>query len=142
MTPDDLEDFMREKGIGYRLPYIGSFATADHIWLIAEFLREPPANLFKHTKHTGDLVKSVFEERWPFYETLVGMSKSQAWDKIVEGREFSGEQGRAAIRGYIDLILDGLLPTPVSTSSVCEPLECFECPKFCERTGEQIANYL
>ena len=143
MTPDDLEDFMREKGIGYRLPYIGSFATADHIWLIADFLGEPASNLFEHTVHVDDFGKATFEERWPFYETRIGMSKSQAWGKIVEGREFKGQRGGSkAIRRNIDMILEGLVGTTVSTSSVCEPLECLRCPNICERTGEQIARYL
>ena len=105
---------------------------------IADYLGVPRSDLFELTRYTSEYVRAIFKELWPRYEHQVDLSEQVAWQKVYEGREFKGQDGHEAIRGYVKLILEGLLPSTTNffTSGCTYPdCECLSSGLRCDKTG-------
>ena len=133
---EDLKCFMEKRGISYPLELLDAFAEPDHIYLIAGFLRVPASVLFEVTNHDTHYARAVFDEEWPRYKIEAGMSRDEAWKRIVQGRDFKGVKSRATIRRDVQLVLDGLRP-PSTMALGCQLPDC-SCTTRCRVTGRML----
>ena len=129
-----LQYFLSDHGISYPVAYLSVLAGPSDIYLIARFLGIPASALFEATKHKAHFMMAVFEEEWPSIEGRVQMSKSEAYRRILQDREFRGESNE--LRRQIRLTLQGLI-APKRRMLHCEYPDCSDddCILRCKIMG-------
>ena len=129
-----LQYFLSDHDISCPVAYLGALAEPSDIYLIARFLGIPASALFEATKHKAHFMMAVFEEEWPSIEGRVQMSKSEAYRRILQDREFRGESNE--LRRQIRLTLQGLI-APKRRMLHCEYPDCSDddCILRCKIMG-------
>ena len=135
MTESILQEAMVGRGIPYDPPYMDLYADADDIRVIADILQVPSSNLFEVTAMKDELVRALFEENWPRYESRADISRREAYERVVDS-EFRGDLGNSAVRGRVELVLKALVP-PSEKVYECYP-DCADCITRCKMTGRMI----
>ena len=129
-----LQYFLSDHDISYPVAYLGALAEPSDIYLIARFLGIPASALFEAPEHKAHFMMAVFEEEWPSIEGRVQMSKSEAYRRILQDREFRGESNE--LRRQIRLTLQGLI-APKRRMLHCEYPDCSDddCILRCKIMG-------
>ena len=128
-----LQELMAERGFKYGPMYMDSFAYPDDIRILAEILQVPSSVLFEATSYLDELVDAVFEEEWLKYKGRVGITKQEAYKRVIES-EYRWIPSQSTVRSQIKLVLEALEP-PSGRIYGCEYPDCDNCTTRCEATG-------
>jgi hypothetical protein len=131
-----LKAFLEFHDISYQITFLDAFAEPDDIYLISEFLQIPSSQLFEVTQYKDRLVRAIFEEEWPNFETRINVPKPEAYKRVISAREFKGEIIGSGIRNEIVLIMEGLIP-PRRVMIGCDYPDC-RCITGCRITGWKL----
>ena len=134
---DDLQDYLRLKGVDTPVMMVDYFPKASDLHLIALFLDIPPSELICLLGDSEATTRAVFDELYPAYESQLGISREDAWQRVKTEVQFKGRK-YVEIHSQVELILDGLSPTG-KVSISCNFLNCQHgCITRCLRTGRPV----
>ena len=131
-----LRELMFDRDLTYHPMYVDSLASPDDIHTIAEILQVPSSRLFEATTYIGDLIKALFEEKWPQYENRVSISKEDAFNRVMES-EYRWNSSDSPIRNQVELVLKAL-ESPSERRDSCQYPDCEYCTGRCRVTGYMI----
>ena len=137
LSETDLQDYLNRNGAEFPLMMVDTWADNDDLRMIAWFLGISPSELIGLKGDHRATAMAILDEIWDGYESILSITKHQAWEAISSSSEFRGSHP-SSIRAEVELILDGLLPSQ-NYSRVCVNfLDCPErCVTRCKLTGRK-----
>ena len=134
---NDLQDYLRLKGVDTPVMMVDYFPKANDLHLIALFLSIPPSELICMLGHNEATARAIFDELYPAHQCRIGISREDAWQRVKSGVQFKGRK-YIEIHSQVDLVLDGLSPTGNVIIS-CNFLNCqHRCITRCLLTGRPV----
>ena len=135
-TIDELQEYLRLKGVDTPIMMVDYFPKASELHLIALFLNVPPSELISLLGDNKATMRAILDELYPSYKTQLGISREEAWQRVKSGAEFKGRR-YVELRSQVELFLDGLSPPQSSLTGLCF-LNCpFGCITKCRNTGRK-----
>ena len=133
---DQLQEYLSLKGVDFPVMMVDQFAKASDLHLIASFLGIPPSELICELGNNEATMRAIHDELYPAYESRLGISREDAWQRLRSGAEFKGRR-YVELCSQVELFLDALSP-PQPDLIGCYFLNCQHgCITKCLLTGRK-----